>query len=483
MNRRDFLQTSLFASLASNSVSSALAKQQIMGFAPLKNRTLLNLMLEGGADFRHIIVPEYSSKPNTFGYHYWRARAASHGVSKTHRELKKFWENHFVHRNTEQHSNKPKQGTSFGIAKSCDWLIKMWDAGHAAIICNAVGSTSRNHDFAVQVMKQGNTLAELGDTNYSGWGGRLAHSTQGAVVRLSHIPSHFCYGPQGNDITNIDNSKLITLADSRSIGLYEATVDTGTRSGYSDQSAARSMAAYYRGLRKELPNGSAYERFLQHEQTLRQFGGLIRQRLNNIPVPENIAALLTKPDFVAMNGFGKQIRNAYDTLACNDITNARVLSMECGDWDSHSDQKSYVDPMFLDVFGKERGFDSLWSALGAEAKSKTQRENLVVLMAGEFGRQLRCNGGNGTDHGSGNMMLVFGEKVRGGVYGDIFPEREIDAIADTSIVNPDTVGLTDFDHVFGSVCDWVSPNASRFVFPNRKKAKIEKNNLLKKLFI
>jgi len=475
MDRRQFLNASLLSALMSGGVSSNAYAKDASYFAPLNKRVLLNLMMEGGPDFRHIIVPEYSNKPSHFGYHYWRSRAASHGIAETHSSLEKHWQSAFVHRNTAQHSNKPKSGTTFGISKSCEWLVKMWDEGNTAIICNAVGSTSRNHDFAVQVMKQGHIGAEIGDINYSGWGGRLARVANGTPVRLSHIPSVFCNGPKGRNIAFTDTSDLITIADSRHIGLHEASAKTGSHAAYSDQTAARGMAAYYRSLRTRVPNDSEYARFLEHEQTLRHFGGLVRDRLEDIPVPKKINDLLTKPDFIFMNGFGRQIRNAYDALACNDFLNGRVLSMECGDWDSHSGQQAFVEPMFQDVFGKDKGFDSLWNSLG---ETNSNRSNLVIQMAGEFGRQLRCNGGNGTDHGSGNMMLVFGEKVQGGVYGEIFPEGEIDLIANKSTLNPDTEGLTDFDHVFGSVCDWVSPESSRFVFPNRTNAKIESEGLL-----
>src|SRR5690606_41770673 len=39
---------------------------------------------------------------------------------------------------------------------------------------------------------------------------------------------------------------------------------------------------------------------------------------------------------------------------------------------------------------------------------------MVVVVHSEFGRRMRENANRGTDHGSGNPMLVLGGRVRGG---------------------------------------------------------------------
>jgi uncharacterized protein (DUF1501 family) len=51
----------------------------------------------------------------------------------------------------------------------------------------------------------------------------------------------------------------------------------------------------------------------------------------------------------------------------------------------------------------------LQAGLGPEVWGKT-----VVLAMTEFGRTLRENGTNGTDHGTGGAMLYAGGAVRGG---------------------------------------------------------------------
>ena len=67
-------------------------------------------------------------------------------------------------------------------------------------------------------------------------------------------------------------------------------------------------------------------------------------------------------------------------------------------------------------------------------------------------------------------MLVIGESVRGGVYGEMFPQAELERLADHS---PHITGRTAIEQVFGAVCDWVQPGSADTVFPDRSAAPME----------
>jgi hypothetical protein len=49
--------------------------------------------------------------------------------------------------------------------------------------------------------------------------------------------------------------------------------------------------------------------------------------------------------------------------------------------------------------------------------------------------------------------------------------------------SPDIDGLTEFDHIFGAVCDWVHPGSSNGVFPNKNIADIEIPGMFTNLFV
>ena len=481
MNRRQFLQSSLLTSLVyGTGALPRFINESSAAFQPLgSKKMLLNLFMDGAPDMRHIIVPEYSANAADFGYHYWRNRTRAHGIGNAPSSMQNHWNDNFDHRSHD--------GVTFGIAKSCGWLTQMWDQNNVAIICNAYGIDSRAHDHATLVMNQGNRTSLTGQLNRSGWGGRLAvagnGSASGNAIGLTNFPSRFCFGPDGNNINTVNNSNLISIADSRKIGLREAELSRNARHPWNHDIASRSAKSYYKSLQSELSNNSIYQRFLEHESKLREFGGLLSERLETVPIPAKIQALydrdlLNNANLLDSTYFGRQIRNAFDTMASHDLLDAKVMSMEYGGWDSHEGQVEQVDPRFEDLFGVDKGFSALWQSLA----DGVGRENLVILTAGEFGRQIRDNGGNGTDHGEGNVMLLFGEKVTGGVYGDMFPEGEIDRIQDASINTPEITGLTHIDRHFGEICNWVTPGSASTVFPQRNSSDLENsvsfNNLI-----
>jgi len=187
--------------------------------------------------------------------------------------------------------------------------------------------------------------------------------------------------------------------------------------------------------------------------------------------------------------FGRQIRNIYDVIAANDLLNPRVLSTGYGGWDSHGAQRQVpsilasdpnnpfegrgIESGLKDIFGGQfgsspadpsalhSGFSALWESLSTPA----DQEKLVLTIAGEFGRQIRDNGDRGTDHGKGNFMLVISDAVQGGVYGEMFPDDEVDKYDNQSLNTPDIDQRSEIDSFFSKVADWVAPGSASADFP------------------
>jgi uncharacterized protein (DUF1501 family) len=456
MQRRDFLRTALFGSLlyGAGVLPRLGGVAHAAGFPALGRRLLVNVALEGGPDMRYLFPPAFDANVSSFGFRYWEAMANAHGIGASAAAYEARW--------NDAYTPLSWGGTQFGILDECAWLRRMWDRGKVAIVNNVYGASSRNHAHGLVVLNHGDRALGPNDQNGSGWGGRLAASAGGHALALTPIPSPFCYGPDADDPDGHDNANMIAARDTRALTLFRPEQALNPK----ELRISRSIQGYYRSLRTEMPEESVYRRFVDVEQTLRELGEPLDERLASIPVPAPLAALYDDAQPVLTNpAFGLQIRNLHDVLACSDILEPGVVSLAYDGFDTHEEQRARLEPRFVDLFGDGMAFDSLYDALPAEII-----DDLVLVLAGEFGRQIRANGDGGSDHGEGNVVLVIGESVRGGVYGEMFPEAELDRLADHS---PHITGRTAIEQVFGTVCDWVQPGSADTVFPDRAAAPME----------
>ena len=95
----------------------------------------------------------------------------------------------------------------------------------------------------------------------------------------------------------------------------------------------------------------------------------------------------------------------------------RVATIDFGGWDTHNSQGSDGGGYF---FGHVEELAMAMAAFytdldGGGTQAYTQR--LTVVVMSEFGRRLRENADQGTDHGHGSFMLVMGGNAIGGVHG------------------------------------------------------------------
>ncbi len=160
---------------------------------------------------------------------------------------------------------------------------------------------------------------------------------------------------------------------------------------------------------------------------------------------------LAQGTYVAENGasypnstFGRRLRDAAMLLK---RTPVRILGVEIGGWDTHTNQGgSYGSHAnLLEQIGQ--GFQALHRDLAS------QWDQLCVATMTEFGRTSVENGSFGTDHAFATTMFIAGGGVRGGVYncdsttwssGDLFSQNER-YVRHT----------TDFRAVFAEIFSWM----------------------------
>jgi uncharacterized protein (DUF1501 family) len=86
----------------------------------------------------------------------------------------------------------------------------------------------------------------------------------------------------------------------------------------------------------------------------------------------------------------------------------RVAVLDAGGWDTHFNEGTGGGQLARRLQALDAGLDALKTALGPVWR-KT-----AVVMATEFGRTVRPNGSNGTDHGTGGAAFLLGGAVAGG---------------------------------------------------------------------
>lgn len=468
MNRREFLKNTLVSAAALGMAANLdwrLASAFAAELMAESDRTIINTMLLGGADLRYLFVPD----PTTaYATKFWEARQNLYRNNAANRAKYTIYEDVWA----DLYLPTETDGISFGIHKNAAWLKDQFDAGKVAIIANVLGSDNRRHDHSQLIIDAGDPQTGEHDLDRDGWGGRLAYAIGDAnVVAVTRDISLFC---KGVDVQN-RNAKVVHAKDTRAFAL-----SSGNASPASDKSKlARALKNYYAQKRLEVlhkPANWPYHKFFQHEYALRTFGDAFNDILDQ-QAPEQPIQLqaLYKSQYGAplnSQNFGQQCAGIYDIFVAADLFKPRVISSNYSGWDTHNSQKDRFESNIEDIFGSGKGV----ATLAQECAPLGVSDKLVYVFTTDFGRQLRANGDFGTDHGSGNYVILYGENVGGGVYGAMFPQSEIEENNGQTPYDKrgsDIEGLTGFTRILSQLCDWVAPGSGAQVFPDAATSALE----------
>jgi len=176
------------------------------------------------------------------------------------------------------------------------------------------------------------------------------------------------------------------------------------------------------------------------------------------------------------NSFGDQLQLIAQLI--KEDLNINVATAELGGWDTHNGQGDGGGGPFADrVANLSDAVTALWQDLNGSGLG----QQVTIVIHSEFGRRAKQNGeGNsGTDHGSGNVMLVIGGRVNGGqMYGqfvglaneqlfegeDVSPEVDYRQVLGTIV--KEVLGNPHLDQVFPGYSNHQSMNfvASDLIF-------------------
>jgi len=141
--------------------------------------------------------------------------------------------------------------------------------------------------------------------------------------------------------------------------------------------------------------------------------------------------------------FAKDLQLAVKLLAGG--SRSRVLYVDLGGFDDHAAEKEQHAKLLKQM---DEGLTAFYRDLEVQGL----QDRVAVMVFSEFGRRVKENGSGGTDHGKAAPVLVFGGKVKGGLYG-VYPSL-------TELDQGDLKYQIDFRSVYYTLVeDWLKGDA------------------------
>ncbi|GAA1905661.1 DUF1501 domain-containing protein [Lapillicoccus jejuensis] len=286
-----------------------------------------------------------------------------------------------------------------GLNPSLTGLADQWRAGRLAVV-RGVGhpTLDRSHFRSIDVWQTASPDEPVG----TGWVGRWLDTTGDDPLRALHL-----------------GSVLPPLAVGRRV--LAAALPLGTAPSGGDRTVLDHFAAPDPGDSPVLAQVAA------------SYGDAVRVGAALEPVGDRATGLLDA-DQSAATSFAAQV--ALTARCIRMGVPSRVYSLSLSGFDTHADER---DGHAAQLARLDRGLTALRDALDGDPRAG----DVVVMAYSEFGRRVRANASQGTDHGTSGPVLLLGDRVRGGLHGE---QPSL-----TDLVDGDLRTTTDFRRVYGDV--------------------------------
>lgn len=405
MKRRQFLQSGSIMSLPiflGGLEVSAMGKSSLFNLVNNgDNRVLVLIQLNGGNDGLNMVIPldQYS------------------GLTQVRPTL------------VLPETSVLKMTDKTGLHPSMSGLHRLYQEEKLAVV-QSVGypNQNRSHFRSTDIWTSGSDADKFLST---GWAGRYLDQKYPGfpaaypntdcpdpfAITIGNVVSETCQGPS----TNFS----FTLADEASVKLVEETVAAAN-------------------------DGSCYSNEVDYiKNTIKQSNAYATTVLNAFDKGNNI---VTYPDANA-NRLANQLKVVANLMSGGLGTKIYIVNL--GGFDTHANQVNIGES---EVGTHATLLNTLSEAIAvfmADCKALGINERLVGMTFSEFGRQIKANNSFGTDHGTAAPLIVFGDCVHQGVFGQN-PEISAD------IAPQEGVPMQyDFRSVYASLLiDWLGASES-----------------------
>ena len=116
----------------------------------------------------------------------------------------------------------------------------------------------------------------------------------------------------------------------------------------------------------------------------------------------------------------------------------RVWSVSLGGFDTHANEANAQSQLLSTVSAALTRFAS-------QMKNTPRGKDIVTLVYSEFGRRVKGNASQGTDHGTAGPVFLIGDRVKGGFYGE---QPSL-----SKLINGDLAVTSDFRDIYAAVLE------------------------------
>ncbi len=173
-----------------------------------------------------------------------------------------------------------------------------------------------------------------------------------------------------------------------------------------------------------------------------QFSTLITTRTPSVPYPGDTGYAIAN----VSNQLSTQLKLVAQMIASG--IPGQVYTVRLGGFDTHSNQVNDYPKLMRALGGSIKAFYDDLATITTTVNSQSVKAQDRVMVVGwsEFGRRIKENNG-GTDHGTAILSFALGNMVKGGFYGQGYPD----------LTKPDTNGnmvfTTDFRSLYATLLE------------------------------
>src|SRR5487761_2128575 len=134
----------------------------------------------------------------------------------------------------------------------------------------------------------------------------------------------------------------------------------------------------------------------------------------------------------------------------------RVWEVNLSSFDTHTGEVGDQNALLAEV---DTAIGDFMTKIGAGSRS----HDVTLMVYSEFGRRVQSNASDGTDHGTSAPVLLIGNRVKGGLYGEQPPLKHLDPNGNLKVT-------TDFRSVYGGLLHDVLATPVNDIIPSWKNA-------------